>query len=222
MTQHSTNPKAPAHGDPGPRTWQEVMETGKRTDVPEGLWTRCPSCEAMVYRKNVEQNLNVCPECDYHHRISADERAKQLCDPDSFEPMWENLSPRDLLKFVDVKAYKDRLANEQKKTGHRDALVVGRGFIKGRGIVLGCMDPRFMMGSMGCVVGEKLTRAIEHATDQDLPLIVVSCSGGARMQESALSLMQMSKTAAALARFDDAGGLFISVLSDPTLPSRRH
>ncbi len=192
------------------------MDTSKRADVPAGLWMRCPECETMLYRKNVEQNLHVCPDCDYHYRIDADERARQLCDPGSFEPMWEDLRPKDPLNFVDVKPYKQRLVSEQAKSGHPDALLAGRGFVKGRGIVLGCMDNRFMMGSMGCVVGEMLTRAIELATELNQPLIVVSCSGGARMQESALSLMQMSKTSAALARLDDAGGLFISVLSDPT------
>ncbi len=199
-----------------PRTWGQVIDTTKRADVPAGLWTRCPECETMLYSKNVEQNLRVCPDCNYHFRINADERTAQLCDPASFEPLWEDLRPKDPLAFDDVKPYKQRLLDEQAKTGHADALIAGRGFIKGRGVVLAVMDGRFMMGSMGCVVGEKLTRAIELATEANQPLIVVSCSGGARMQESTLSLMQMAKTSAALARFDDAGGLFISVLSDPT------
>lgn len=170
----------------------------------------------MLYRKSVESNLNVCPECDHHFRIDADERARQLCDPGSFEPMWENIAPVDALQFVDMKPYAKRLEAEQKKSGHSDAVVCGKGFIKGRGVILACMDPRFMMGSMGSVVGEKIARAIDLATETDRPLIIVSCSGGARMQESALSLMQMAKTSAALARLDDAGGLFISVLTDPT------
>ena len=198
------------------RSWQEVVDTGKRGDVPEGLWMRCPQCSAMVYRKNVEQNLHVCTECDYHHRIGADERATQLCDSGSFEPLWQDIAPIDALEFVDLKPYKKRLVDEQKRTGHRDAVVCGKGFVKGRGIVLACMDNRFMMGSMGSVVGEKITRSIELAVETDRPLVIVSCSGGARMQESALSLLQMSKTTAALARLDDAGGLFISVLTDPT------
>ncbi len=199
------------------RSWQDLADAaGKRSEVPEGLWMRCPECEAMVYRKTVEQNLHVCPECDYHHRIGADERTRQLCDTGSFEPMWEDLRPTDPLGFVDLHAYKNRLATEQAKTGHADALVCGTGFIKGRRVVLACMDNRFMMGSMGSVVGEKITRSIEKAIETDLPLIIVSCSGGARMQEGALSLAQMSKTAAALARLDAAGGLFISVLTDPT------
>ena len=203
-----------AAGDP--RTWHKAMDTGKRTDMPEGLWMRCPSCGAMLYRKNVEQNKHVCPECQHHYRIGADERAKQLCDPDSFEPLWEDVAPTDSLEFVDLKPYKDRLKAEAKKTGHNDACLAGKGYIKGRGVVLALMDSRFMMGSMGSVVGEKITRAIELGIETDRPVIVVSCSGGARMQESALSLMQMAKTSAALARLDDAGGLFISVLTDPT------
>jgi acetyl-CoA carboxylase carboxyl transferase subunit beta len=199
------------------RSWQEVAETaGKKSEVPEGLWMRCPTCEAMVYRKNIEENLHVCTECDYHYRIGADERAKQLCDVGSFEPLWEDLKPTDPLEFTDLSAYKNRLASEQTKTGHADALLCGKAYIKGRRVTLACMDSRFMMGSMGSVVGEKITRAIELALENDLPLIIVSCSGGARMQEGALSLAQMTKTCAALARFDQAGGLFISVLSDPT------
>jgi acetyl-CoA carboxylase carboxyl transferase subunit beta len=170
----------------------------------------------MVYRKAVEQNMQVCPECDYHFRINADARIEQLCDPGSFEPMWQDIKPTDPLKFVDLKPYKDRLKSEQAKTGNADALLAGRGFIKGRNTVLAAMDPQFMMGSMGSVVGEKITRAIELATETDRTLIIVSCSGGARMQESTLSLAQMAKTSAALARFDDAGGLYISVLADPT------
>ena len=200
----------------GNRSWDKVTEAGKRSDVPAGLWMRCPECEAMLYRKNVELNLHVCPECDYHFRIGADERAAQICDPGSFEPLWEDLEPLDTLNFVDLKPYKTRLVSEQKKTGHKDAALCGKGFIKGRGIVLACMDSRFMMGSMGSVVGEKITRTIELGIELDRPVIIVACSGGARMQESALSLMQLAKTSAALAKLDDAGGLFISVLSDPT------
>jgi len=198
------------------RSWDKVVDTGKRADVPAGLWMRCPECEAMLYRKNVEQNLHVCPECDHHFRIGADERAAQLCDPGSFEPLWEDLAPADALNFVDLKPYKERLTAEQRKTGHKDAALCGKGFIKGRGVVLACMDSRFMMGSMGSVVGEKITRTIELGIELNRPVIVVSCSGGARMQESALSLMQLAKTSAALARLDQAGGLYISVLTDPT------
>ncbi len=225
-----TQPKQPTPGTPGTpgspgsapsqaeRSWLEHKpETnGKAAGVPEGLWKRCPNCEAMLYAKQVAQNLHVCPDCDYHYRIDAIQRIEQICDPGSFEPMWSNLSPRDTLGFHDRIPYKERLKNEQEKTGQNDAIQCGRAFIKGRGVVLAVMDNRFMMASMGCVVGEKITRAIELGTETDRPVIIVSASGGARMQESALSLMQMSKTSAALARLDDVGGLFISVLTDPT------
>ncbi len=198
-----------------PRTWQDVPAE-KKQDLPEGLWMRCPSCEAMLYRKAVEQNAHVCPDCDHHFRIDAEQRIALLVDPGSFEPLWEDLSPKDTLKFTDRISYKDRIKATQKKTGVKDALMAGRGFIKGRGVVLAVMDTRFMMASMGSVVGEKITRAIELGTKENKPVIVVSASGGARMQESALSLAQMAKTSAALARLDDAGGLFLSVLTDPT------
>ena len=177
---------------------------------------RCPQCEVMLFSKNVATNLHVCTECDHHFRIGADERAEQLCDPGSFEPMWEQLGPKDPLQFTDLKSYEQRLADGQNTTGHKDALLCGKGYIQGRGVVLACMDSRFMMGSMGSVVGEKIVRSTELAMETDLPLVIVSCSGGARMQESALSLMQLAKTSAALGAFDADGGLFISVLSDPT------
>lgn len=192
------------------------MEPGKRTDVPEGLWLRCPECETMLFRKQVEQNLHVCPDCGHHYRIGASQRIEQLCDPVSFEPLWPGLSPVDALGFVDRKAYKQRMADEQERTGQRDALQCGKAFIKGRGVVLAVMDNHFMMASMGSVVGEKITRCIELATELDRPMVIVCAGGGARMQESTLSLSQMVKTSAALARFDDAGGLYISVLTDPT------
>ena len=188
----------------------------KSEGIPEGLWLRCPDCGDMLFRKVVEEAMDVCPNCQHHFRISAQKRVEQLVDPGSFEEMFEDIEPADPLKFVDKKAYKDRLAAEQKKTGRNDAVLCGKGFIKGRPIMMAVMDPEFMMGSMGSVVGEKITRTIEAAADEKLPLIIVSCSGGARMQESTLSLMQMAKTSAALARLDDSGGLFISLLSDPT------
>jgi acetyl-CoA carboxylase carboxyl transferase subunit beta len=207
---------APGEAAPPARSWQD--QAGAKSSVPEGLWMCCPSCAAMLYRKAVEstENLNTCPQCAHHFRIGADERAMQLCDPDSFEPLWDDLAPSDPLRFTDLKPYAQRLAAEQNKTGHKDAVLTGRGFIKGRGIILAAMDYRFISGSMGCVVGEKITRAIELAAETNRPLVIVSCSGGARMQESGLSLMQMAKTAAALARLDSAGGLFVSVLTDPT------
>jgi acetyl-CoA carboxylase carboxyl transferase subunit beta len=188
----------------------------KKDGVPEGLWMRCSGCGAMLYRKMVEEALHVCPECQHHFRISARQRIDQLVDPASFEEMFEDIEPADPLKFVDKKSYKERLKSEREKTGEKDAVVCGKGFIKGRPIMIAAMDPTFMMGSMGSVVGEKITRSIETAAEEKLPLLIVSCSGGARMQESALSLMQMAKTSAALARLDEAGGLFISLLADPT------
>lgn len=201
------------------RTWSEVRPA-RRVMIEEGLWLRCPNCSKMVYRRHLEDNLHVCPECEFHHRISAAQRIEQLADKDSFQEMFTGLSPTDPLHFRDMKSYKDRLLAEQIKTGSQDAIKAGRVFIKGREAMVCCLDLTFMMGSMGSVVGEVITRAIESATptksDEGLPLIIVSCSGGARMQESCLSLMQLAKTSAALARFDDAGGLFISVLTDPT------
>jgi acetyl-CoA carboxylase carboxyl transferase subunit beta len=190
--------------------------SSKKEGVPEGLWMRCSECGAMLFRKVVEEALLVCPECQHHFRVSARTRVEQLVDVGSFEEMFDDIEPMDPLKFTDKKSYKDRLRATQKETGEKDAVLCGKGFIKGRPIMLAVMDPTFMMGSMGSVVGEKITRTIEAAAEEKLPLLIVSCSGGARMQESTLSLMQMAKTSAALARLDDAGGLFISLLADPT------
>jgi len=195
---------------------QIPTEPVKKEGIPEGLWMRCLACGDMLFRKVVEENLSVCPSCGYHFRLSARQRIAQLVDPDSFEEMFEDIEPVDPLKFIDKKSYSDRLAAEQMKTGNKDAVVCGKGFIKGRPLMMAVMDPTFMMGSMGSVVGEKITRTIEAAVDEQTPLLVVSCSGGARMQESTLSLMQMAKTSAALARLDEVGGLFISLLADPT------
>jgi len=188
----------------------------KKDGVPEGLWMRCDGCGAMLFRKVVEEAMHVCPECQHHFRISARERIEQLVDPGSFEEMFEDIEPADPLKFVDKKSYKDRLKLMQADTGEKDAVVCGKGFIKGRPIMMAVMNHQFMMGSMGSVVGEKITLTIEQAVEEQLPLLIVSCSGVARMQESALSLMQMAKTSAALGRLDEAGGLFISLLADPT------
>ncbi len=194
----------------------EATSPAKKRSIREGLWIRCDSCSAILFRRSVENNLDVCPECQKHFRVSADQRITQLVDPETFEEFDENLAPQDPLEFVDLKSYKDRIVAAQKKTTKNDAIQTGYAFIKGRKVVLGVMNFAFLGGSMGSVVGEKIRRAIERAADQDLPLIIVAASGGARMMESGLSLMQMAKTSAALARFDDMGGLFISVLTDPT------
>jgi acetyl-CoA carboxylase carboxyl transferase subunit beta len=197
------------------------MSEPRRRDkrgVPEGLWMPCPSCKATLYTKDVAERQNVCPECSHHFYISARDRISHLLDEDSFEEWFMDVMPTDPLEFVDKKPYKERLVDEQKKTGLSDAIVSGRGFIKGRPLVLCVTDSAFSMGSMGSVVGEKLTRSIEKAMETKLPIVIVSASGGgARMQEGILSLMQMAKVSSALARYDQAGGLYISVLTNPTM-----
>ena len=194
----------------------EATSPAKRRSIPEGLWMRCDECSAILFRRSVENNLQVCPECQRHFRVASEQRIVQLVDPETFEAFDEDLTPQDPLEFVDLKSYKDSLVAAQKKTNKNDAIHTGYAFIKGRKVVLAVMNFAFLGGSMGSVVGEKILRAIERAADQDLPIIIVTASGGARMMESGLSLMQMAKTSAALARFDDMGGLFISVLTDPT------
>jgi acetyl-CoA carboxylase carboxyl transferase subunit beta len=189
----------------------------RRREMPEGLWMRCPRCEHMLYKSTVEKNLNVCPECEYHFRINAATRIKYLADEDSFQEILGDLTTPDPLGFkFRGTTYKQRVKADQKKSGAKEAMRIGKAFIKGRGIILAVMEPNFLMGSMGLVVGEKFCAAVDAAMEEKLPLVVVSCSGGARMHEGVVSLGQMAKTSAALAKFDDAGGLFISVLTDPT------
>ncbi|MCH2133055.1 MAG: acetyl-CoA carboxylase, carboxyltransferase subunit beta [Phycisphaerales bacterium] len=200
------------------RSWTDVdvgTATGKKP-VPEGLWLRCPDCGAILFRRSLENNQSVCPECTHHFRLPALERIRLLVDPGSFVPFDDEFTSQDPLEFVDVRPYPQRLESARKKTGANEAVHCGTGFIKGRKVILSVMDFSFLGGSMGSVVGDKIVRAIEAAASEDLPLIVVSASGGARMMESGFSLMQMAKTSAALARFDDMGGLFISILTDPT------
>ena len=190
----------------------------KKRGVPEGLWVKCPGCGASIYKKEIEQRLNVCPKCDHHFYVSAKQRIQQVLDEGTFEPMNEQLAPTDPLEFADRRRYADRLVAEQKRTGLSDAVLTGSGMIRARRVALAVTDSAFIMGSMGSVVGERLTRLIEWATEQELPLIIISGSGGgARMHEGILSLMQMAKVSAALARYDEAGGLFISVLTNPTM-----
>lgn len=166
------------------KTWadiQTITPGGKKT-VPEGVWIRCSECSSMLFRKAVENNLWVCPECNHHFRISARQRLEQLSDTGSFEPFDTEMTSVDPLGFTDLKQYPDRLAADMRKTGENEGIQTGQAFIKGRKVILASLDLTFMMGSMGSVVGEKLTRAVEAAAERDLPLVVVSCSGGARMQ----------------------------------------
>jgi acetyl-CoA carboxylase carboxyl transferase subunit beta len=187
-----------------------------KVDVPAGLWGRCDSCGHMLYEKEVAEALYVCPECGHHRRIDARTRIEQVVDPGSFEEFDIDLRSTDPLKFKDRISYRDRLKRERAKTGEHDAIVVGRGFIRGRSVILAVMNPSFIMASMGAVVGEKVTRAVERAIEENLPLVIVTASGGARMQEGMISLVQMAKTSAALAKLDDAKGLYIVVATDPT------
>jgi len=195
-------------------------ETEKRTKrgVPEGLWVKCPDCRETIYKKTAEELLGMCPECGYHFYVSGQERIRQVLDEGTFEEWDAELMPTDPLEFKDRKSYADRLVAEQKRTGLSDAALTGCGMIRARRVAIGVTDSAFIMGSMGSVVGERLTRLIERATEQNLPLIIISGSGGgARMHEGILSLMQMAKVSAALARYDQEGGFFISVLTNPTM-----
>jgi len=188
----------------------------RRMKVPEGLWVKCLACKEMVFKKEVERNSDVCPKCNYHFRIGSRRRLEMLFDDERFEEFDGDIAPIDVLGFVDTKSYKDRLEDYQQATGLLDAFISSTGTIGGVPVVIGIMEYGFMGGSMGSVVGEKVTRCAERALEQRCPLMIIACSGGARMQEGALSLMQMAKISAALARLDDAGVPFISILTDPT------
>jgi acetyl-CoA carboxylase carboxyl transferase subunit beta len=188
----------------------------RRDGLAPDLWTQCPSCAEMVYNKQLERNLRVCPRCGHHLRLRVDARLGQLLDPDTFEERDAGLESLDPLGFVDLKSYPERLEAARHSTGIRDAAVWGFGSIERTRVAICAMDFAFMGGSMGSVVGEKVTRAAEAALADRLPLIVVSASGGARMQEGTLALMQLAKTCAALSRLSDPGVPYISVLSDPT------
>jgi acetyl-CoA carboxylase carboxyl transferase subunit beta len=186
--------------------------------MPHGLFIKCPGCEKMVYRKTVAERLQVCPECNFHLTLSSEERIRLLLDEGTFRELCGDMTSADPLHFRDKKTYVERLAAEQRKTGLREAVLIGTGKVGGHEIIFGVTDSRFIMGSMGSVVGEKVTRAIELAVETKRPLLIISGSGGgARMHEGVLSLAQMAKTSAALARLDDAGGFFISVLTNPTM-----
>jgi len=188
----------------------------RKLDMPEGLWTKCNHCREIVYRKEILLNASVCPKCDYHFRISARARLALLCDDENWAEFGTELAPEDSLRFRDQQRYRDRLKTYQDRTGMSDAVITAEGAMESIPVVLAVMEYGFMGGSMGSVVGEKITRAAERALESRVPLIVVSCSGGARMQEGAQSLMQMAKISAALARLGEAGLPYISVLTDPT------
>lgn len=191
--------------------------TKKTGSVPEGLWEKCDSCAAVLYKPELERNLYVCPKCGHHMAITARDRLEALFDPDTAQELDAGLEPVDVLRFRDSKRYVDRIRAAQKQSGERDALVSMHGQLKGRPLVACAFEFRYMGGSMGSVVGEKFTRAAEHALAHRSPLVCFSATGGARMQEGLFSLMQMAKTSAAVARLDDAGGLYIVVMSDPTM-----
>lgn len=190
----------------------------RKRGAPDGLWMKCPSCEGMVYRKVVESRHHVCPECGFHFRISAAQRIEYLIDAGSFKPLFEDLESGDPLSFKGKKSYKEKLAKAQKNTGNKEGAIFGTGEVGGKKVVFGIIDPNFIMGSMGSVVGEKIARGAEHARKNNMPLIIVSGSGGgARMEEGILSLFQMAKTSAAIKRLQDNGGIYIAVLTNATM-----
>ncbi len=190
----------------------------KKKEIPEGLWTKCEACGEVIFNKNLEENLNVCPKCGHHFALTASARIAVTVDKDTFTEYDKDMVSVDPLEFKGVKTYKDKLAADQLSTGLKDAVITGDGLIEGKKTVVAVTDSRFIMGSMGSVVGEKITRAIEFAAQNKLPLVIVSGSGGgARMYEGMLSLMQMAKTSAALKYYHREGLPFISVLTDPTM-----
>ncbi|MDQ2068927.1 acetyl-CoA carboxylase, carboxyltransferase subunit beta [Natronospira bacteriovora] len=193
-----------------------IKTQGRSHSVPEGLWTKCSACDSVLYRSDLERNQHVCPKCGHHMRLRARHRLELFLDADSMAEIGASVEPVDALKFRDSKKYKDRISQSQKKTGEKDALVVMKGRLKGMTVVACSFDFAFMGGSMGSVVGERFVRAAQAASDANCPLICFTASGGARMQEALLSLMQMAKTSAALARLSEQGVPFISVLTDPT------
>jgi acetyl-CoA carboxylase carboxyl transferase subunit beta len=194
----------------------ELDTSGEKKVRTEGLWVKCENCRQIIWKKDMEENMNVCPRCDKHFRIDARTRLAQLLDDGRYEVFDSNLASTDPLKFVDLKAYSARLNQAQNDTGLKDAIVNAKGKLNGRAVIVSAMEYSFIGGSMGAAVGEAITRAIEHATDTRSPLIIVSASGGARMMEGVVSLMQLAKISAALARLDQAKVPYISVLTDPT------
>jgi len=194
----------------------ELDTTGERKVRTEGLWVKCEQCRQIIWKKDLEDNLNVCPKCDKHFRIDARARLAQLLDDNQYDISDADLVSTDPLKFVDLKAYSSRLKQAQSDTGLKDAVINAHGKLNGRPVIVSAMEYSFIGGSMGAVVGEAITRAIEQATDSKQPIIIISASGGARMMEGVVSLMQLAKISAALARLDEARVPYISVLTDPT------
>ena len=188
-----------------------------RKDMPKGLWLSCPSCKNMLYKKTIDENLGICTECQHHFRLDGATRVRQLVDEGSFEEIGADLASSDPLNFEwGEQQYKDRIKVDPAQMNAHEAMLAGKGFIRGRGVMLAVMNFSFLGGSMGMVVGEKFCRAVDQAIEESLPFVVVCCSGGARMHEGLVALQQMAKTSAALARYDQAGGLYICVLTDPT------
>ncbi|HEB84581.1 MAG TPA: acetyl-CoA carboxylase carboxyltransferase subunit beta [Bacteroidetes bacterium] len=195
---------------------KDGLEGARKRDIPEGVWVKCPGCEQAVYSRKLERNFQVCPECGYHMRILGDGYVRLLADEGTWSPLDETLHSVDLLEFRDSKKYSDRLTAAMKKTGRNEAVLTGTAQLYDHPVVLAVMDFAFMGGSVGSVVGEKIARAVDRAVEEKRSLIIVSCSGGMRMQEGVISLMQMAKTSARLTRLAAHGLPFISVLTDPT------
>jgi acetyl-CoA carboxylase carboxyl transferase subunit beta len=194
----------------------ELDTSGEKKVRTEGLWVKCEGCRQIIWKKDLEDNMNVCPKCDKHFRIDARTRLSQLLDDNQYETFDGDISSTDPLKFVDLKPYSSRLKQAQKETGLKDAIINAHGKLLGKPVVVSAMEYAFIGGSMGAVVGEAITRAVERAADARVPLIIVSASGGARMMEGVISLMQLAKVSAALARLDQSKVPFISLLTDPT------
>jgi acetyl-CoA carboxylase carboxyl transferase subunit beta len=194
----------------------ELDTSGEKKVRTEGLWVKCEGCRQIIWKKDLEENMNVCPKCDKHFRIDARARLALLLDDNQYETFDGNISSTDPLKFVDLKPYSSRLKQAQKDTGLKDAIINAQGKLLGRAVVASVMEYAFIGGSMGAVVGEAITRAVERAAEKRIPLVIVSASGGARMMEGVISLMQLAKISAALARLDKAKVPFISLLTDPT------
>jgi len=195
---------------------KEGLKGAQKREVPEGVWTKCPGCETVLYSRKLERNYHVCPECGYHNRLPVEGYTSLLADTDTFHELFAGLQSLDPLNFKDSKKYSDRLSASVKKTGRNEAVITGEARLHGHPVVLAIMDFHFLGGSVGSVVGEKIARAVDHAVEHKCALIVVSSSGGMRMQEGILSLMQMAKTSARLTRLAKAGLPFISLMTDPT------